>query len=130
MVPFAGYEMPLHYPAGLLKEHLHTRAAAGLFDVSHMGQITVAPRPGGDLADVARALEALLPIDVLGLKPNRQRYGLFTNEAGGILDDLMVANLRRPIRSWSSTRPARRRTKPICAPVSRKAARSPSWITP
>ena len=92
MVPFAGYEMPLHYPAGLLKEHLHTRASAGLFDVSHMGQIALAPR-SGDVADAARALENLVPIDVLGLKPNRQRYGFLTNEAGGILDDLMVANL-------------------------------------
>ena len=92
MVPFAGYEMPLNYKAGLLKEHLHTRASAGLFDVSHMGQIALVPR-SGNLADAAGALEALLPIDVLGLKPNRQRYGLFTNGAGGILDDLMVANL-------------------------------------
>ena len=92
MVAFAGYEMPLHYPSGLLKEHLHTRASAGLFDVSHMGQITLAPR-SGDLADAARALEGLLPMDVLGLKPNRQRYGVLTNEAGGILDDLMVGNL-------------------------------------
>jgi len=92
MVSFAGYEMPLHYPSGLLKEHLHTRASAGLFDVSHMGQIALAPR-SGDLADAAGALEGLLPIDVRGLQPNRQRYGLLTNEAGGILDDLMVANL-------------------------------------
>ncbi len=92
MVPFAGYDMPLHYPAGLLKEHLETRASAGLFDVSHMGQIALSPR-SGDVTDVARALEGLLAIDVLGLKPNRQRYGLLTNEAGGILDDLMVANL-------------------------------------
>jgi len=92
MVPFAGCEMPLNYPSGLLKEHLHTRASAGLFDVSHMGQITLVPR-SGDLADAARALEGLLPIDVLRLKPNRQRYGLLTSEAGGILDDLMVANL-------------------------------------
>ena len=92
MVPFAGYEMPLQYPAGLLKEHLHTRSAAGLFDVSHMGQIAVIPR-SGEVADAARALEAVLPVDVLGLKPGRQRYGFLTNEAGGILDDLMVANL-------------------------------------
>lgn len=90
MVPFAGYAMPLQYPAGLLKEHLHTRAAAGLFDVSHMGQIELRSR---DLADSARALEALIPIDILGLAPGRQRYGYLTNEAGGILDDLMVARL-------------------------------------
>ena len=92
MVAFAGYAMSLHYPSGLLKEHLHTRASAGLFDVSHMGQITLVPR-SGDLADAASALEGLLPMDVLGLKPNRQRYGVLTNEAGGILDDLMVGNL-------------------------------------
>ncbi|RZK94585.1 MAG: glycine cleavage system aminomethyltransferase GcvT, partial [Methylobacterium sp.] len=75
MVPFAGYAMPVQYPAGLLKEHLHTRAQAGLFDVSHMGQIRLTPR-SGDVDDVARALETLLPIDVLGLKSGRQRYGL------------------------------------------------------
>lgn len=91
MVPFAGYLMPLHFPDGILKEHLHTRAAAGLFDVSHMGQITVRPR-SGDLADAAAALEALMPMDVLGLAEGRQRYGLFTDEGGGILDDLMFAN--------------------------------------
>ena len=92
MVPFAGYAMPLQYPAGLLAEHLHTRAAAGLFDVSHMGQIALVPR-SGDVADAARALERLLPIDVLGLQAGRQRYGLLTTEAGGVLDDLMVAHL-------------------------------------
>ena len=92
MVPFAGYAMPLHYRSGLLAEHLHTRASAGLFDVSHMGQIALVPR-SGDLADAAGALERLMPIDLLGLPPGRQRYGLLTNQAGGILDDLMVANL-------------------------------------
>jgi len=86
MVPFAGYEMPVQYPMGVLKEHLHTRTAAGLFDVSHMGQVALR----GD--GVARALEALVPVDVLGLPEGRQRYALFTNESGGILDDLMVAN--------------------------------------
>jgi aminomethyltransferase len=91
MVGFAGYEMPLQYPAGILKEHLHTRAAAGLFDVSHMGQILLRPR-SGQIADAAAALERLLPMDVLGLAPGRQRYGLFTDDAGGILDDLMFAN--------------------------------------
>lgn len=90
MVPFAGYAMPVQYPAGLLKEHLHTRAQAGLFDVSHMGQIRLTPR-SGDIADAARALETLLPIDVLGLKPGRQRYGLLLDANGGIRDDLMVA---------------------------------------
>ena len=91
MVPFAGYDMPVQYGLGVLKEHLHTRSAAGLFDVSHMGQISLRPKTG-KLDDAARALEHLVPVDVLGLKPGRQRYALFTNEAGGILDDLMVAN--------------------------------------
>ncbi|MGV7031336.1 glycine cleavage system aminomethyltransferase GcvT [Methylobacterium symbioticum] len=90
MVPFAGYAMPVQYPAGLLKEHLHTRSAAGLFDVSHMGQIVLR---AADVAEAARALEALVPVDILGLKPGRQRYALFTDAAGGIRDDLMVAHL-------------------------------------
>jgi aminomethyltransferase len=90
-VPFAGYEMPINFPAGILKEHLHTRAAAGLFDVSHMGQLALYPRAQG-VQNAARALESLLPIDVLGLGEGRQRYALFTNSAGGILDDLMIAN--------------------------------------
>ena len=84
MVPFGGYEMPVQYPGGILAEHRHTRAAAGLFDVSHMGQIRlVGP-------DAASALETLLPMDVLSLPVGKQRYALFTNEEGGILDDLMV----------------------------------------
>ena len=91
MVPFAGYEMPVQYPLGVLKEHLHTRAAAGLFDVSHMGQVILRPR-SGVLADAALALETLVPVDILGLPEGRQRYAMFTNDAGGILDDLMVAN--------------------------------------
>ena len=90
MVPFAGYEMPVQYPAGLLKEHLHTRAEAGLFDVSHMGQLVLR---ADDLDAAALALEALIPVDVLGLKPGRQRYGFLTNDGGGIRDDLMVARL-------------------------------------
>lgn len=91
MVPFAGYDMPVQYPMGVLKEHLHCRAAAGLFDVSHMGQVCLRPT-SGDVAEVARALEALVPVDVLELPPGRQRYGFFTNKDGGILDDLMIAN--------------------------------------
>ncbi len=91
MVPFAGYEMPVQYPMGVMKEHLHCRAAAGLFDVSHMGQVIVRPK-SGDVTDVARALESLVPVSVLGLKEGRQRYGFFTSDAGGILDDLMIAN--------------------------------------
>jgi aminomethyltransferase len=86
MVPFAGYSMPVQYPAGLLAEHLHTRSAAGLFDVSHMGQLRlVGP-------DAAAALESLMPMDVRGLAVGKQRYGLLLNDAGGIIDDLMFVN--------------------------------------
>jgi aminomethyltransferase len=91
MVPFAGYDMPVQFATGVLKEHLHTRAAAGLFDVSHMGQLTLRAK-SGKLEDAALALEKLVPMDILALAPGRQRYAQFTNEAGGILDDLMVAN--------------------------------------
>ncbi len=91
MVPFAGYAMPVQYSPGVLKEHLHTRASAGLFDVSHMGQIVVRPR-SGDPKDAALALERLVPADILSLAPGRQRYALFTISGGGISDDLMVAN--------------------------------------
>jgi aminomethyltransferase len=90
MVPFAGYDMPVQYPAGVMKEHLHTRASAGLFDVSHMGQVALTSTQG--LEAVMLALETLVPVSVAGLKADRQRYGIFTNEAGGILDDLMIAN--------------------------------------
>ncbi len=90
MVPFAGYEMPVQYSAGVMAEHLHTRAQAGLFDVSHMGQVLL--RPKGDYDALCLGFEALMPVDVLSLAPGRQRYGLFTNETGGILDDLMFAN--------------------------------------
>lgn len=86
MVPFAGYEMPVQYPLGIMKEHQHTRAQAGLFDVSHMGQVRLVG------ADAAAALETLVPVDIIGLAPGLQRYALFTNDAGGIEDDLMVAN--------------------------------------
>lgn len=87
MVPFAGYDMPVQYPAGIIAEHKHTRSKAGLFDVSHMGQIRIV---AADFAAAAAALEALIPVDIAGLKDGRQRYGYFTNETGGILDDLMV----------------------------------------
>ncbi len=90
MVPFAGYRMPVQYPEGVLKEHLHTRSAAGLFDVSHMGQVILRPKAGMEALKLA--FEALMPVDVLGLAEGRQRYGLFTNETGGILDDLMFTN--------------------------------------
>jgi aminomethyltransferase len=91
MVAFAGYEMPVQYASGVMKEHLHTRSGAGLFDVSHMGQIALHPK-SGRLEDAAAALERLLPQDIIGVAPGRQRYAQFTNERGGILDDLMVAN--------------------------------------
>lgn len=91
MVPFAGYDMPVQYPAGVLKEHLHTRSSAGLFDVSHMGQIALRPK-SGKVEDAARALERLVPQDIVAVAPGRQRYAQFTNADGGILDDLMVAN--------------------------------------
>lgn len=91
MVPFAGYDMPVQYPAGVLKEHLQTRISAGLFDVSHMGQIALRPK-SGKVEDAARALERLVPQDILAIAPGRQRYAQFTNADGGILDDLMVAN--------------------------------------
>jgi aminomethyltransferase len=90
MVPFAGYAMPVQYPAGVLREHLHTRTAAGLFDVSHMGQIALRPK-SGRIADAALALERLVPQDIVALAPGRQRYAQFTTNGGGILDDLMVA---------------------------------------
>ncbi len=91
MVPFAGYEMPVQYPMGVLKEHLHCRAAAGLFDVSHMGQVIVTAKSGRP-EDTALALERLIPVDLLGLKEGRQRYGFLTTPAGGIIDDLMATN--------------------------------------
>src|SRR6476661_1682258 len=87
MVPFAGYEMPLHYRLGILKEHLHTRAKAGLFDVSHMGQAFLV---GPDHETTATALESLLAADILNLAPGQQRYSQLLNEDGGIIDDLMV----------------------------------------
>jgi aminomethyltransferase len=86
MVPFAGYSMPVQYPAGLMVEHLHTRSSAGLFDVSHMGQLRlVGP-------DAAAALESLIPVDVIDLPAGKQRYGLLLNDDGGIIDDLMFFN--------------------------------------
>ena len=87
MVPFAGYEMPVSYPLGIKKEHTHTRERAGLFDVSHMGQI----RLSGE--QVMAALESLVPVDIIDLPKMNTRYALFTNENGGVLDDLMVTNL-------------------------------------
>lgn len=86
MVPFAGYSMPVQYPTGLMTEHLHTRTQAGLFDVSHMGQLKlIGP-------DAAAALESLMPVDVIGLPVGKQRYGLLLNDEGGVIDDLMFFN--------------------------------------
>ncbi|WP_417660330.1 glycine cleavage system aminomethyltransferase GcvT [Pseudomonas sp.] len=87
MVPFAGYDMPVQYPLGVMKEHLQTRDQAGLFDVSHMGQLVLRG------TNAAKALETLVPVDIIDLPVGMQRYAMFTNENGGILDDLMVANL-------------------------------------
>jgi aminomethyltransferase len=84
MVPFAGYSMPVQYPAGILAEHRQCRSSAALFDVSHMGQLRLVG------ADAAAALETLVPVDIVDLGVHRQRYALFTNASGGILDDLMV----------------------------------------
>src|SRR4029077_1842107 len=89
LVPFAGYEMPVQYPTGILAEHAHTRAAAGLFDVSHMGQVRLTAKPG---QNAAKVLETLVPGDIAGLQPGQQRYTQFTNAEGGILDDLMVTS--------------------------------------
>ncbi len=86
MVPFAGYSMPVQYKSGLMAEHQHTRQAAGLFDVSHMGQLKLIG------ADAAAALESLMPVDVQGLAEGKQRYGLLLNDEGGVIDDLMFFN--------------------------------------
>lgn len=91
MVPFAGYEMPVQYPLGVMKEHTHTRSNAGLFDVSHMGQIIIRPK-NGSLKDIASSLEKLIPIDIIDLNIHTQKYGFLTNSNGGIIDDLMVSN--------------------------------------
>jgi len=87
MVPFAGYAMPVQYPLGVLREHLHTRASAGLFDVSHMGQAFLKGKGGRDIGEI---FERLVPGNIKGLKPGRLRYTLFLNQAGGIMDDLMA----------------------------------------
>ena len=91
MVPFAGYDMPVSYPAGILAEHRHCRASAALFDVSHMGQLRLLG------ADAAKALESLAPVDVVDLAVGKQRYGFFTNASGGILDDLMITRRERDL---------------------------------
>ena len=95
MVPFAGYDMPVQYPMGVMKEHLHTRAKAGLFDVSHMGQCFIFA-DDGTFETAAKALETLVPADIQSLEPGQQRYTQFLNADGGILDDLMVSRLGFP----------------------------------
>ncbi|MDG1956758.1 MAG: glycine cleavage system aminomethyltransferase GcvT, partial [Candidatus Thioglobus sp.] len=87
MVPFAGYEMPVSYPLGIKNEHTQTREKAGLFDVSHMGQIKITG------AEAMSALESLVPVDIIDLPVMKSRYALFTNSNGGVSDDLMVTNL-------------------------------------
>ena len=106
MVPFAGYDMPVSYPAGIMAEHRQCREAAALFDVSHMGQVRLVG------ADAAAALETLVPVDIVGLGEGKQRYALFTNSAGGILDDLMVTrrddHLLLVVNAGCKGRPRRR----------------------
>ena len=120
MAPFAGYDMPIQYPTGVLTEHLHTRAQAGLFDVSHMGQARL---EGPDHATVAAALERLCPADILALAPGRQRYTQFLNAEGGVIDDLMVSRPPRPTgRSTSSSTP---RAKPLILLCSKRACPPP-----
>ncbi len=99
MVPFAGYSMPVQYPAGLMAEHKHTRASAGLFDVSHMGQLKLVG------ADAAAALETLMPVDVVGLGVHKQRYGLLLSDQGTVLDDLMFVNWGDPAATAGDTLP-------------------------
>lgn len=95
MVPFAGYKMPVQYPMGVMKEHLHCRAEAGLFDVSHMGQAFLIAEDG-TFETAATFLETLVPADVLSLKPGQQRYSQLLNADGGIMDDLMISRLAMP----------------------------------
>ena len=90
-IPFAGYEMPVNYPLGIMKEHLYCRKSAGLFDVSHMGQLVISSNTKS-MEFIATELEKLIPIDLLGLSVDRQRYGFLLNEKGGVIDDLMISN--------------------------------------
>ena len=118
MVPFAGYDMPVSYPAGIIAEHRQCREAAALFDVSHMGQVRLVG------ADAAAALETLVPVDVVGLGVGKQRYALFTNDAGGILDDLMVTRRDRPPLPRRQRRLQGGRHRATCARRSPPAAAS------
>ncbi len=111
-VPFAGYEMPVQYPTGILTEHNWTRTSAGLFDVSHMGQAFLV---GPDHATTAAAMEKLVPADIASLKPHQIRYSQFLNPEGGILDDLMITRSAgmRAVSISSATPRARTTTLPI-----------------
>jgi aminomethyltransferase len=130
MVPFAGYAMPVQYPAGIIAEHAATRDSAGLFDVSHMGQAALI---GPDHVTTARALEALVPADILGLRLGQQRYTQLLNEDGGILDDLMVTRPADPARDGqlllivnASTKEADYAHLAACLPASVKLFRADS----
>jgi aminomethyltransferase len=124
MVPFAGYAMPVQYPAGIIAEHAWTREGAGLFDVSHMGQATLV---GPDHAATAAALEALVPADILGLKPGRQRYTQLLTDEGGILDDLMVSRSADESEDGALTLVVNASTKE--ADYAHMAARLPAGVT-
>ncbi len=90
LVPFAGYEMPVQYPLGTIKEHIHTRTKVGVFDVSHMGQVAIYPKGKEALNGIIKKLEGLLPIDLENIRLGRQKYALITNEKAGIIDDIMI----------------------------------------
>jgi aminomethyltransferase len=124
MVPFAGYAMPVQYPSGILTEHTWTRDHAGLFDVSHMGQAALT---GPDHETTARALEALVPADIRGLAPGRQRYSQLLNEEGGILDDLMVSRSADPAEDGALALVVNASTKD--ADYAHIAARLPAGVT-
>ena len=118
MTAFAGYEMPLQYKSGVLREHLHTREAAGLFDISHMGQIALCPR-SGHVVDAALALERLIPSDIVSLEPGRQRYSFFTSENGGILVRSRSHPIQHATTQWAIFQPCLRcpaqQSSPSCA---------------
>jgi aminomethyltransferase len=116
MVEFAGYDMPVNYPGGIIAEHKHCRESAALFDVSHMGQLRLI----GD--DAASALESLVPVDVVDLAVGKQRYAFFTNAAGGLIDDLMITRREHDLFLVVNA-PARMPTSGTWSPTSATAAR-------
>jgi aminomethyltransferase len=118
MVPFAGYDMPVQYPTGIIKEHLHTRQAAGLFDVSHMGQVVIEGEGSAAL------LESLVPVDIEDLGVNNQTYALFTNDQGGVLDDLIITRWAADrfflvVNAACKGQDIAHRISPTCAPICR-----------